>query len=139
MTAHTLNGTAVAVGRTIVALLENGQREDGSVELPACLVPYGGACGGSRERLRTESVPSRRDQRRGALALPGPDGQLDDEAAPPPPGVLRALTRPPCAATISATIARPETGAGLAALAPALARQKRSNTARLGPAGRPGP
>jgi seryl-tRNA synthetase len=38
---HTLNGTAVAVGRTIVALLENGQREDGSVELPACLVPYG--------------------------------------------------------------------------------------------------
>jgi seryl-tRNA synthetase len=38
---HTLNGTAVAVGRTIVALLENGQREDGSVELPACLTPYG--------------------------------------------------------------------------------------------------
>jgi seryl-tRNA synthetase len=38
---HTLNGTAVAVGRTIVALLENGQREDGSVALPAVLVPYG--------------------------------------------------------------------------------------------------
>ncbi len=38
---HTLNGTAVAVGRTIVALLENGQREDGSVELPDVLVPYG--------------------------------------------------------------------------------------------------
>jgi seryl-tRNA synthetase len=38
---HTLNGTAVAVGRTIVALLENGQREDGSVALPACLAPYG--------------------------------------------------------------------------------------------------
>ena len=38
---HTLNGTAVAVGRTIVALLENGQRGDGSVELPACLVAYG--------------------------------------------------------------------------------------------------
>jgi seryl-tRNA synthetase len=38
---HTLNGTAVAVGRTIVALLENGQREDGSVELPAVLVPFG--------------------------------------------------------------------------------------------------
>src|SRR5207253_6004912 len=31
-TAHTLNGTAVAVGRTIIALLENGQREDGSVD-----------------------------------------------------------------------------------------------------------
>jgi seryl-tRNA synthetase len=38
---HTLNGTAVAVGRTIIALLENGQREDGSVALPACLAPYG--------------------------------------------------------------------------------------------------
>ena len=40
-TPHTLNGTAVAVGRTIVALLENGQREDGSVELPGCLTAYG--------------------------------------------------------------------------------------------------
>ena len=38
---HTLNGTAVAVGRTIIALLENGQREDGSVVLPAALVGYG--------------------------------------------------------------------------------------------------
>jgi seryl-tRNA synthetase len=41
VTAHTLNGTAVAVGRTIIALLENGQREDGTVELPDVLVPYG--------------------------------------------------------------------------------------------------
>jgi seryl-tRNA synthetase len=40
-TLHTLNGTAVAVGRTIVALLENGQRADASVELPPCLQPYG--------------------------------------------------------------------------------------------------
>ncbi len=38
---HTLNGTAVAVGRTIIALLENGQQDDGSVRLPAPLV----ACG----------------------------------------------------------------------------------------------
>jgi seryl-tRNA synthetase len=38
---HTLNGTAVAVGRTLVALLENGQRADGSAVLPACLTPYG--------------------------------------------------------------------------------------------------
>ena len=37
----TLNGTAVAVGRTIIALLENGQRDDGSVELPAPLVGCG--------------------------------------------------------------------------------------------------
>jgi seryl-tRNA synthetase len=40
-TLHTLNGTAVAVGRTLIALLENGQREDGSVALPACLAQFG--------------------------------------------------------------------------------------------------
>ncbi|HEX3451931.1 MAG TPA: serine--tRNA ligase [Solirubrobacteraceae bacterium] len=40
-TPHTLNGTAVAVGRTIVALLENGQQADGSVTLPDVLVPFG--------------------------------------------------------------------------------------------------
>jgi seryl-tRNA synthetase len=40
-TPHTLNGTAVAVGRTIVALLENGQQVDGSVTLPDVLAPYG--------------------------------------------------------------------------------------------------
>jgi seryl-tRNA synthetase len=40
-TPHTLNGTAVAVGRTLVALLENGQQSDGSVELPDVLVPFG--------------------------------------------------------------------------------------------------
>ncbi len=38
---HTLNGTAVAVGRTLIALLENGQRADGSVGLPECLAPFG--------------------------------------------------------------------------------------------------
>jgi seryl-tRNA synthetase len=38
---HTLNGTAVAVGRTIIALLENGQREDGGVELPHALAAHG--------------------------------------------------------------------------------------------------
>ncbi len=38
---HTLNGTAVAVGRTIIALLENGQQEDGSVRLPAALQRFG--------------------------------------------------------------------------------------------------
>jgi seryl-tRNA synthetase len=40
-TLHTLNGTAVAVGRTLIALLENGQRDDGSVALPAALEAYG--------------------------------------------------------------------------------------------------
>ncbi len=38
---HTLNGTAVTSSRTTIALLENGQQEDGSVVLPAALVPFG--------------------------------------------------------------------------------------------------
>jgi seryl-tRNA synthetase len=37
---HTLNGTATAVGRTLIAILENFQRADGSVEIPAVLHPY---------------------------------------------------------------------------------------------------
>ena len=37
----TLNGTAVAVGRTMIALLENGQQADGSVVIPQCLVDCG--------------------------------------------------------------------------------------------------
>jgi seryl-tRNA synthetase len=40
-TVHTLNGTAVAVGRTMIAMLENGQQEDGSVVLPEVLRGYG--------------------------------------------------------------------------------------------------
>ena len=39
---HTLNGTAVAVGRTILALLENHQQPDGSVRIPDVLQPYTG-------------------------------------------------------------------------------------------------
>jgi seryl-tRNA synthetase len=39
---HTLNGTACAVGRTIVALLENHQQENGSVMIPEALRPYTG-------------------------------------------------------------------------------------------------
>jgi seryl-tRNA synthetase len=39
---HTLNGTAVAVGRTIVSLLENHQQADGSVKIPSALQPYTG-------------------------------------------------------------------------------------------------
>ena len=39
--AHTLNGTAVAVGRTIIAIVENHQRDDGSIEIPSVLHPFG--------------------------------------------------------------------------------------------------
>jgi seryl-tRNA synthetase len=38
---HTLNGTAVAVGRTIIAIAENHQREDGTVDVPDVLHPFG--------------------------------------------------------------------------------------------------
>jgi seryl-tRNA synthetase len=37
---HTLNGTATAIGRTLIAILENNQRADGSVALPAALHTY---------------------------------------------------------------------------------------------------
>jgi seryl-tRNA synthetase len=37
---HTLNGSGLAVGRTLVAILENYQRADGSVDIPRALQPY---------------------------------------------------------------------------------------------------
>lgn len=46
---HTLNGSALAVGRTMVALLENYQQKDGFVKIPDALVPY----------LKSESIPLR--------------------------------------------------------------------------------
>ena len=39
---HTLNGSGLAVGRTLVAVLENYQQADGSVDVPAALAPYAG-------------------------------------------------------------------------------------------------
>ena len=39
---HTLNGSGLAVGRALVAVLENYQQEDGSVLIPPALVPYMG-------------------------------------------------------------------------------------------------
>ena len=40
--AHTLNGSGVAVGRTVAAILENYQNEDGTVTVPEALIPYMG-------------------------------------------------------------------------------------------------
>ena len=40
--AHTLNGSGLAVGRTVVAILENCQRKDGSIAIPEALQPYFG-------------------------------------------------------------------------------------------------
>ena len=39
---HTLNGSGLAVGRALIAVLENYQNEDGSVTVPAALQPYMG-------------------------------------------------------------------------------------------------
>jgi seryl-tRNA synthetase len=37
---HTLNGSGLAVGRTLVAVLENYQQADGSINIPTVLQPY---------------------------------------------------------------------------------------------------
>jgi seryl-tRNA synthetase len=37
---HTLNGSGLAVGRTVAALLENYQQSDGTVDIPEALTPY---------------------------------------------------------------------------------------------------
>ncbi len=47
--AHTLNGSGLAVGRTVAAILENYQNEDGSVTIPEVLVPY---MGGQRKIVK---------------------------------------------------------------------------------------
>ena len=49
---HTLNGSGLAVGRTLIAVLENGQQADGSVVLPAVLHPYLGG----RTTLQTDGT-----------------------------------------------------------------------------------
>ncbi len=40
---HTLNGSGLAIGRTMAAILENGHQEDGSVKIPDVLIPYFGS------------------------------------------------------------------------------------------------
>mgnify|MGYP006283039291 CR=1 FL=1 len=49
---HTLNGSGLAVGRCLIAVLENGQREDGSVALPEALTPYLGG----KSRITSEGA-----------------------------------------------------------------------------------
>ena len=40
---HTLNGSGLAIGRTMAAILENGQQSNGSIQIPDALVPYFGS------------------------------------------------------------------------------------------------
>ena len=46
---HTLNGSGLAVGRTLIAVLENYQQADGSVVIPPALRPFMGG----REKIET--------------------------------------------------------------------------------------
>ena len=56
---HTLNGSGLAVGRTLIAVLENYQRADGSIVVPDVLRPYMGGLGGHRARCRIRRLISR--------------------------------------------------------------------------------
>jgi seryl-tRNA synthetase len=49
---HTLNGSGLAVGRCLIAVLENGQQADGSVDLPEALHPWLGG----RTRLTADGA-----------------------------------------------------------------------------------
>ena len=42
VTLHTINGTAIAVGRMLIAIIENYQQEDGSIKIPKVLQKYTG-------------------------------------------------------------------------------------------------
>lgn len=52
---HTLNGSGLAVGRALIAVLENGQQADGSVVIPEALVPYMGGKSSIDSIIRTSS------------------------------------------------------------------------------------
>ena len=49
---HTLNGSGLAVGRTLIAVLENYQRQDGSIAMPEALQPYMGGLDASSKLKR---------------------------------------------------------------------------------------
>jgi len=56
---HTLNGSGLAVGRALVAVLENFQRADGGVDVPAVLQPFAGFASIEPDGSVREVVPSK--------------------------------------------------------------------------------
>jgi seryl-tRNA synthetase len=62
---HTINGSGLAIGRTLVAVLENGQEADGSITIPKALVPYMGGVAVIPAKPAPESL------NRGAGTQPG--------------------------------------------------------------------
>ena len=71
---HTLNGSGLAVGRTLVAMLENYQQEDGSVVVPEALRPYMGGA-----RAHHEAVGAGRETGGRRRARPAVDRDRDGE------------------------------------------------------------
>ena len=72
---HTLNGSGLAMGRTLVAILENYQRADGGVEIPAPLQPYMGGLQAIEPRARvgcSASVAAPTALLRGRRPCPSP-------------------------------------------------------------------
>ena len=55
---HTLNGSGLAVGRTLVAVIENYQRADGGIDVPAALQPFAGFASIEPDGSMREALPS---------------------------------------------------------------------------------
>ena len=70
---HTLNGSGLAVGRTLIAILENYQQADGSVAIPDALVPYMG--GVTKIEKRRVSRACREDRPQRAANVTGWSGK----------------------------------------------------------------
>ena len=94
---HTLNGSGLAVGRTLVALLENFQNADGSIAIPEALRPYLGGVGvaaAMSDDARSPGARAARGARRGparALAERARSGVRPGAKPSPPPTRIRRL------------------------------------------------
>ncbi len=103
---HTLNGSGVAVGRALVAILENYQQEDGSIVVPGALAPYmGGIVRSHRSDAASDSGPGKEWRPTGGISWPQltPTGRYGRGASPmrhsggascgcPSPGAARTRT-----------------------------------------------
>src|SRR5262249_43047626 len=93
---HTLNGSGVAVGRALIAVMESYQQADGSIEVPAALAPYMGGI------KRIEKAKGANLQHGVVSPLPPPPAgggrgggsNLLWANESPPPAALRAATSP---------------------------------------------
>ena len=92
---HTLNGSGLAVGRTLIAILENYQQKDGSVRIPAALQPYMDGrqtLVGSRESVVGSRVGRVSATRR---VLPFSRRSITESSVPRDIGSVRYMSAPP--------------------------------------------